>query len=101
MGRTPWSTTVDMKLIHNIKLRKGILQLTVDIFNLTNLINNNFGKMYFISNAFNSTSSIGLTRTNSGLTDPLFTFKKPTTDPYSIDAINSKWQGQLGIRYSF
>ena len=29
------------------------------------------------------------------------TFKKPTTDPYSIDAINSKWQGQLGIRYSF
>ena len=101
MGRTPWSTTVDMKLIHNIKLRKGVLQLTADIFNLTNLINNNFGKMYFISNAFNSTSSIGLTRTNSGLTDPLFTFKRPTVKPYSIDAINSKWQGQLGIRYNF
>ena len=96
-GRTPWSTTLDTKLIHKI----GKIQLTADIFNLTNLINSTWGKMYFVSNAFNSTSSVGLTRTNSGLNDPLFSFTKPTQKPYSVDGIGSKWNIQIGIRYSF
>ena len=96
-GRTPWSTTLDTKITHTI----GKIQLTADIFNLTNLINNEWGKMYFISSAFNSTSSVGLTRTNSGLNDPLFTFSKPKQTPYSIDGIGSKWNIQLGLRYNF
>lgn len=100
-GRTPWSTTVDAKIIQNISWGKHKFQLTADIFNLTNLINSDWGKMYFISNTFNSTASVGLTRTNSGLTDPLFTFTKPTQTPYSVDRINSKWQIQLGFRYLF
>jgi hypothetical protein len=96
-GRTPWSTTLDTKIVHTI----GKIQLTADIFNLTNLINEDWGKMYFVSNSFNSTASVGLTRTNSGLTDPLFTFSKPTQTPYSVDGIGSKWNIQLGIRYNF
>lgn len=100
-GRTPWSTTVDMRLVQNIVLGKNKFQFTADIFNLTNLINKDLGKIYFVSNTFNSTSSVGLTRTNSGLSDPLFTFSKPTQKPYSVDAISSKWQIQLGVRYIF
>jgi hypothetical protein len=93
-GRTPWSTTVDAKLIQNISNR---LQLTADVFNLTNLLNNEWGQTYFISNSFNSTSSVGLVKTSG----EIFTFTKPTQLPYSIDQINSKWQVQLGVRYSF
>jgi hypothetical protein len=100
-GRTPWSTTLDAKITQSIKVGKKQLQITADIFNLTNMLNNNWGDMYFISNTFNSTSSVGLTRTNSGTADPLFTFKKPTTKPYSVDNLNSKWQIQLGLRYNF
>lgn len=100
-GRTPWSSTIDTKITQNLVIKKAKFQLTADIFNLTNLISKNWGKMYFISNTFNSTSSIGLTRTNSGLSDPLFTFSKPTQNPYSIDPINSKWQLQVGVRYLF
>jgi hypothetical protein len=96
-GRTPWSTTLDAKLTHNINLGKNVLQLTADVFNLTNLLNDNWGQTYFISNSFNSTSSVGLAKT-SGET---FTFTKPTQKPYTVDQISSKWQVQLGVRLSF
>jgi hypothetical protein len=81
----------------NIKLGKNVLQLTADIFNLTNLLNNEWGQTYFISNSFNSTSSVGLAKG----TGEIFTFTKPTQKPYSVDQIASKWQVQLGVRLSF
>lgn len=102
--RTPWMTTVDMKIVQFIGKN---LQITADIFNLGNLINNDWGKMYFASNTFNSTSSVGLAKTAGSfssagvLTDAKFSFTKPTVLPYSVDMINSKWQVQIGLRYSF
>jgi hypothetical protein len=93
-GRTPWSTTIDAKIVQ--KIGKGF-ELTADIFNLTNLLNNEWGELYFISNSFNSTSSVGLSKV-SGET---FSFTKPTQKPYSVDQIGSKWQVQLGARFSF
>lgn len=87
-GRTPWSTTADIKLLHNIGKH---LVVTLDVFNVAS------GKIYFISNTFNSTSSVGLSKV-SGET---FTFIKPTQTPYSVDQVNSKWQAQAGIRYNF
>jgi hypothetical protein len=96
-GRTPWSTTLDAKLTHNINLGKNTLQLTADVFNLTNLLNDNWGQTYFVSNSFNSTSSVGLTKV-SGET---FSFTKPTQKPYTVDQIASRWQVQLGVRLSF
>lgn len=103
-GRTPWSTTMDLRFLQNIGKR---FQFTVDIFNFTNMLNANWGKIYFVSNTFNSTASVGLAKTagsfsTSGvLTDAQFSFSKPTQSPYSIDNINSRWQMQVGLRYSF
>lgn len=94
-GRTPWSVTADMKLAREVGKR---VQFTADIMNLTNLLNTNWGETYFISNSFNSTAAVGLTRTNSGLADPRFTFKKPGTKPYTVDRVASSWQIQIGLR---
>ena len=93
-GRTPWSTTLDAKIVQNVG--KGF-QFTADIFNLTNLLNKEWGETYFVSNTFNSTSSVGLTKVSG----EVFSFTKPTQTPYTVDQINSKWQIQLGVRYSF
>ena len=93
-GRTPWSTTIDAKIVQIIGKQ---IQISLDVFNLTNLINEDWGKMYFISNSFNSTSSVGLAKVSG----EIFSFTKPTQVPYSVDLINSKWQMQLGVRYSF
>jgi hypothetical protein len=93
-GRTPWSTTIDAKIVQ--KIGKGF-ELTADIFNLTNLLNSEWGEMYFVSNSFNSTSSVGLAK----ISGETFSFTKPTQKPYSVDQIGSKWQVQIGARFSF
>jgi hypothetical protein len=101
-GRTPWNTTLDLKLLHLVKLGNGHdLQFSLDIINATNLLNSAWGRIYFSPNTFNSTASVGLSRVNSGtLVDPTYKFSKPS-EPYSIDQMSSRWQMQVGARYSF
>lgn len=104
-GRTPWNTTADLRIMHDININVGkkihTLQFTADIINVTNLLNSNWGRVYFVSNTFNSTSSLGLTRVNSGTAaDPTYKFVTPST-PYSVDQLASRYQAQIGARYSF
>lgn len=104
-GRTPWNTSADVRIMHDIAVNFGgkkshTIQISLDIINFTNLLNSEWGRSYFVPNTFNSTASLGLTRTNSGSADPLFTFKKPAT-PYSVDQLASRYQAQVGLRYSF
>jgi len=93
---------MDVRILHNVKVGvKNAVQISLDIFNFTNLLNSAWGRNYFISNSFNSTVGLGLARSNSGVaTDPTCTFTKPTAT-YSIDQLSSRWQMQLGLRYSF
>ena len=101
-GRTPWNTTMDVRILHNVKVGvKNAVQISLDIFNFTNLLNSDWGRIYFAPNTFNSTVGLGLARSNSGTAaDPTYTFTKPTST-YSIDQLSSRWQMQLGLRYSF
>ncbi|WP_050982167.1 hypothetical protein [Mucilaginibacter paludis] len=71
--------------------------------NFTNLINKNWGKVYFSPNTYNSISSVGLVpyipaKSSQGY--PLYQFVDPGK-PYSVDPLASRWQMQLGARYTF
>lgn len=101
-GRTPWNNTMDLRFLHEKKLKgRQSLQFSYDIINFLNLVDKKLGYYYFSPNTFNSTASLGLTRvTNPTSGDPTFTWSAPTT-PYSIDPLGSRWQMQLGARYSF
>jgi len=104
MGRTPWNTTADFRFVQELHFKNGhVVSFTWDILNLTNLVNKNWGWVYFSPNTFNSTASVGLTpyipnRVVGGY--PQYTFQDPGK-PYSIDFFNSRWQMQWGLRYSF
>ena len=69
-----------------------------------NLVNSNWGKVYFSPNTFNSTASTGLTPVFPAAQNPgaypVYTFQNPGK-PYSVDFFNSRAQVQLGLRYSF
>ena len=103
-GRTPWNTNLDLRILHDINFKVGndkvhTIELSLDIFNFTNLLNKDWGYSYFNSVTFNSTSSTGLS-VAAGATNPTYTWKQPLT-PYSIDQLASRWQMQVGARYSF
>lgn len=108
LGRTPWNVQADLHMSHDIFLnsaRSKFITIVVDVMNVTNLLNRNWGIQYFSPNTFNSTASVGLTPTlfppvqNPG-NYPVYTFSDPGRS-YSIDYFGSRTQMQLGIRYTF
>lgn len=114
--RTPWNHELDMKLMHTFTLgsdHKHSLQLSLDVFNVLNLISNDWGHIYFVTNINNYTANLltfvkdanGVSpgKPSSGYL-PTFNFIKPTglnDHYYTVDPLNSRWQGQFGVKYSF
>jgi carboxypeptidase family protein len=108
-AHTPWNTQADFHFgqeIHFSKKAGGqFVTITADVMNLTNLLNSGWGRVYFVPNTYNSTASVGLTPSlfpsgqNAG-NYPVYTFSNPG-NPYSIDFLSSRYQMQLGLRYSF
>lgn len=115
--RTPWNHELDLKLMHEFKLSKTnnqhSIQVSFDVFNVLNLLNNDWGHITFVTNVNNYTvNMLNFVNDANNLAPgkplggyiPTFTFNKPATSNgkyYTVDPINSRWQGQLGIRYSF
>ncbi|MES1216852.1 MAG: carboxypeptidase regulatory-like domain-containing protein [Bacteroidota bacterium] len=113
--RTPWNHDVDMKLMHEFRLSKTnkfhTLQISFDVFNVLNLLNNSWGHINFVSNTNNYTVNFLKFVTDANNVKPgdpstgylpTFQFLQPTNNHYyTSDPINSRWQGQLGIKYNF
>ncbi|MCJ8165792.1 carboxypeptidase regulatory-like domain-containing protein [Pontibacter sp. E15-1] len=101
-ARMPWTHQFDVRLLQNFYIvtaaeKKHTLQLTFDIFNVGNLLNKAWGRQYFVSNSANEIIRF------AGLNDagqPTFTFN-PNSAAYNISQFDSRWQGQVGIRYLF
>lgn len=108
-AHTPWNAQADFHFAQEIHYSKQHTQqfvtVTLDIMNVTNLLNKEWGRIYFVPNTYNGTASVGLTpamfpgQQNEG-SYPVFTFQNPGK-PYSVDYLNSRYQMQLGLRYSF
>jgi hypothetical protein len=129
---TPWNSELDMKLMHEFKLsrtnKSKTLQLSLDIFNILNLLNNEWGHITFVTNVNNYTVNMltfvtDPSNTKASLVDPAknptgvvpvgkpssgyvpsFNFNKPNGingQYYTVDPINSRWQGQLGLKFNF
>ena len=115
--RTPWNQDLDMKIMHEFKLSKTnksqTLQISLDVFNVLNLLNNNWGHVNFVTNLNNYTVNfLQFVKDAAGKSPgapstgytPSFNYVKPTginNHYYTLDPINSRWQGQLGIKYNF
>jgi hypothetical protein len=115
--RTPWNQELDMKLMHEFKLSRKdkakSLQVSFDVFNVLNLLSNNLGHVYFVTNLNNYTVNfLQFVNDANGKKPgtpstgyvPTFNFARPTGltgQYYTVDPFNSRWQGQLGVKYNF
>ena len=106
---TPWEHEINLHIGQTIynpkgfgKYRNGFgkLEITLDIINLANLLNKNWGATY--GNAYNvsplsvsrvATSQDGMTAT------PSFTYN-PNSNPQP-SSVSSRWHMQVGLRLSF
>ncbi|MCU7495209.1 MAG: TonB-dependent receptor [Ignavibacteria bacterium] len=97
-ANVPWSHQVDFRFVQSIPVVSGHeFEISLDILNVTNLISSKWGWVKSVPNQNDSVISY-LGKDNGG--KPVFSFKdKP--DPFQNDNLNSRWQMQLGARYSF
>lgn len=98
----PWFTNLDLKLLHDIGLNLGgkrrSIQISLDILNVANLINSNWG-VRKIANA-SATSPLTLDSWNSE-GEPVFSFNG-ATETFTDDLSEfSRWRMQMGVKLAF
>jgi len=111
-ARHPFTHQFDIKIIQdvftNIGGKRNTLQVSLDVFNVGNMINRNWGRQYTWGNSYfdNTFQALRLQNQAALQTDqPVFSFDPVReNNPWTIsDAAlgGSRWVGQVGVRYIF
>ena len=93
----PWRGRWDLKVLQDIKLAdKHTLQLSLDVLNVGNLVNSNWGVVE--DPAFNQVLGVSVDANNV----PTYNFDQNLAETFTAatDA-RSRWRAQLGVRYIF
>lgn len=95
----PWYSKWDMRILQDYSLpNKNIIQLSLDILNIGNLISSNWGVRQLASST-RLVQPLGVS-VESGM--PTYSFDASQRKTYFNDfTLNSRWQMQVGLRYRF
>ena len=113
-GRLPFRFSLDLRFLQDFYIETGsgsrnTLQFSVDIFNFTNLINQDWGRRRF-AGSFGNYSIVNLENvTLGGTTQPEYSVASQILrgeDPWDGNLDDngfrsSRWQMQVGVRYIF
>ncbi|WKN42044.1 TonB-dependent receptor [Tunicatimonas pelagia] len=107
VARAPWEGAIDLRFLQNFNLGKNTLQLSVDIFNFSNLLNNEWGRIFSVP--FDNYSLLDFEGFQSGTNVPTYRVDSNVMngeDPWEGNIEDegfrsSIWQMQLGLRYIF
>ena len=99
-ARNPWNDVLDVRVAQAFSTPIGQFQLSLDILNFMNLINSEWG--WFETTPQDTYSLVTLRGTDPATGRPVYSFTKPATNTaWSSLDLASRWQMQLGLRYSF
>lgn len=98
----PWYSDFDVRLLQDIAIDRGTarhtFQITLDVLNVGNLINSNWGVRKVASAS--ATSPLTFVRFNA-TGAPVFNFTGPDQTYVDDPGLFSRWRAQLGARYFF
>ncbi|ASZ11683.1 carboxypeptidase regulatory-like domain-containing protein [Chitinophaga pendula] len=114
-ARTPWTHIVDLHLAQDVLLKLGnkthALQVAFDVFNFTNMLNRNWGLVKLpsitttqlpatLSGAILIYKGMETPGTPGGVSRPMYSYV-PVNGSFINAPVESRWRGQLSVRYSF
>ncbi|HVF40018.1 MAG TPA: hypothetical protein VM939_08955, partial [Gemmatimonadaceae bacterium] len=95
----PWYQNVDLRVLQDINFNRGGrkhgFQVTLDVLNVANLLNSDWGVRKVASAS--ATSPLSLVRFNAAGA-PVFNFTGPSTTFVDDPGLFSRWRAQLGVR---
>jgi hypothetical protein len=102
-SRNPWSHIVDLRFIQEVPIVEGHrVEITFDVLNFFNLLKKSWGRVMFVSNQRYRLLKFEGLDASSG--KPKFSFNDNNgqlKEPFEISDLASRWQLQMGIRYTF
>ncbi|MDY8138311.1 TonB-dependent receptor domain-containing protein [Aquimarina sp. 2201CG5-10] len=101
-AKTPWNHELDMKLQYRRSLKNGkAITLSLDMLNVLNFVNRDWGRLVFVPNVVNSSFSL-LNFVGIENEQPQYQFNiSDGEQPWVVDLENSRWRAQLGLKFSF
>jgi hypothetical protein len=112
-ARNPWESQVDLHIAQDFHFmvgkQKQTIQLTFDVLNFANMLNNSWGKSYVTKYNVPVINFAGFRPDPSDATKPNYSmpvfqynpYGFPTKQTYTESDFFSRWRGQVGIRYIF
>ena len=104
----PFTSFLDLSIRQDLGLMMGQnthkVQLSLDVFNVLNLVNSDWGVRYSVPGDFNNFYLYDFTGYESDGTTPKFNFTygdKTGKDAFNISDYSSRWQMRVGLRYLF
>lgn len=102
-GVNPWFSNIDLRVLQDFALMLGgnkhTFQLSIDILNVANLLNSDWGVRQIANSA--ATTPLQLVRFDPDGA-PVFNFKGGATETFTDEpGLKSRWQMQIGLRYIF
>jgi len=108
--RMPFENIFDLKIIQEFKFkvapeRENRFQISLDVFNLGNMINKDWGRMHYGLGDYNTYRLLEFKGYEAGTKNPTYTYvNKAGKDTWGIDDSglqSSRWQAQISVRYIF
>jgi hypothetical protein len=101
-GRQPFTNIMDLKLAVGLPIQRAKVELTFDVLNVLNLLNDEWGRYEFLDfQTFNALSYRGIDAATGKAIYDIATSTSPTFRKFTIDNLRSRWQGQFGLRVRF
>ncbi len=102
-GVNPWYSNIDLRVMQDLAFNAGgrrhRLQVSLDILNVANRLDSDWGVRKVANPA--ATSPLRLVRFDDTSGEPVFNFTGPSETFIDDAGLFSRWQMQLGVKYIF